>query len=432
MKKQTHEVFGISPTILADSYVDRGNLDREISRKLRRPIHLALRGESKCGKSWLRQRNIPNAIVVQCRLKTTVIDIYIDILSQLGINLILERTEKDTIKGVMEGSAEGGIGLLAKLKVKLGLETSEEEVIKKGNVGQDINDLRFIAEIINESGRKVVIEDFHYLKTQERQTFAYDLKALWDYRCFLVIIGVWTKTNLLIFLNTDLSSRIEEIPISWSRTDLEKVITSGSNTLNVKFSDHITRCILDDCYGNVGILQQLALNILDETDIEEECSNLTVIDNREKFIDAAMRYAEQLNSRYQKFAKDISSGIRRRTETTGIYAHAMAVIMDSSDEELIQGLELDTIFKIASKRQSRILKGNLRTVLQKIEELQVDSDDRGLVLSYNDATDEVTAIDRTILIYRKYVTIKWPWEDLINEARDSFGEPGQIITHSSH
>ena len=106
-----------------------------------------------------------------------------------------------------------------------------------------------------------------------------------------------------------------------------------------------------------------------------------MLDDQEKFVDAAMKYAEQLNSRYQKFAKDISSGIRKRTETTGIYAHAMAVIMDSSDKELIQGLELDTIFKIASRRQSRILKGNLRTVLQKIEELQVDSDDRGLVLS---------------------------------------------------
>ncbi|HIA3026587.1 TPA: hypothetical protein ACWP36_004060, partial [Escherichia coli] len=427
--KQTHEVFGISPTILADSYVDRGNLDKEISRKLRRPIHLALRGESKCGKSWLRQKNIPNAIVVQCRLKTTVLDIYIDILSQLGISLVLERTEKDTIKGVMEGSAAGGIGLIAKLKVKFGLETSEEEVIKKGNVGQDINDLRFIAEIINEAGRKVVIEDFHYLNTRERQIFAYDLKALWDYGCFFVIIGVWTKTNLLIYLNSDLGSRIEEIPISWSRADLEQVIISGSETLKVKFSDHIKRCILDDCYGNVGILQQLALNILDETGIDEECTTLTMLDDQEKFVDAAMKYAEQLNSRYQKFAKDISSGIRKRTETTGIYAHAMAVIMDSSDKELIQGLELDTIFKIASRRQSRILKGNLRTVLQKIEELQVDSDDRGLVLSYNDATDEVTAIDRTILIYRKYVTIKWPWEDLINEAKDSYGEQSRIFTN---
>lgn len=430
MKKQVHEVFGISPTILTDSYVDRGNLDKEITKKLRRPIHLALRGESKCGKSWLRQKNIPNAIVVQCRLKTTVIDIYMDILSQLDISLILERTEKDSIKGTMESSGEGGIGLIAKLKVKLGFETSEEEVIKKGKVGQDINDLRFIAAIINESGRRIVVEDFHYLSTTEREIFAFDLKALWDYQCFLVIIGVWTKTNLLIFLNPDLANRIEEIPISWSRSDLERVIISGSNTLNVKLSDHIKKCILDDCYGNVGILQQLSLNILDEADIEEECSSLTPVDDHAKFVDAAMRYADQLNSRYHKFAKDISSGIRRRTETTGIYAHAMAVIMDSSDEELINGLELNSIFKIASKRQPRILKGNLRTVLQKIEELQVDNNDRGLVLSYNDATDEVTAIDRTILIYRKYVTIQWPWEDLINEYKDSFGSEGSIIVQT--
>ncbi len=427
MKKQVHEVFGISPTILADSYVDRGNLDKEIAKKLLRPIHLALRGESKCGKSWLRQKNIPDAIVVQCRLKTTVLDIYMDILSQLDISLILERTEKDSIKGKMESSGEGGIGLIAKLKVKLGFETSEEEIIKKGKVGQDINDLRFIAAIINESGRKVVVEDFHYLNTNEREIFAYDLKALWDYKCFFVIIGVWTKTNLLIFLNPDLATRIEEIPISWSRSDLDRVIVSGSNTLNVKLSDHLKKCMLDDCYGNVGILQQLSLNILDEADIEEECSSLTKIDDHAKFVDAAMKYADQLNSRYQKFAKDISSGIRRRTETTGIYAHAMAVIMDSSDAELINGLELNSIFKVASKRQPRILKGNLRTVLQKIEELQVDNNDRGLVLSYNDATDEVTAIDRTILIYRKYVTIQWPWEDLINEAKDSFGTEGSII-----
>lgn len=427
MKKQTHEVFGISPTILADSYVDRGNLDREISRKLRRPIHLALRGESKCGKSWLRQKNIPNAIVVQCRLKTTVLDIYVDILSQLGITLLLERTEKDTIKGTMEGTAEGGIGLIAKLKVRLGLETSEEEVVKRGSVGQDVNDLRFIAAIIIESGRKVVIEDFHYLATHEREVFSYDLKALWDYRCFFVIIGVWTKTNLLIYLNSDLGSRIEEIPISWSRKDLENVIDNGSATLNVKLSDSIKRCILEDCYGNVGILQQLVLNVLDEADIEEECASLHSISDRDSFVDAAMKYADQLNSRYQKFAKDISSGIRRRTETTGIYAHAMAVIMDSSDNELINGLELNSIFTIASKRQPRILKGNLRTVLQKIEELQVDSDERGLVLSYNDATDEVTAIDRTILIYRKYITIQWPWEDLIKEAKDSFGNESKII-----
>jgi hypothetical protein len=45
--KKTYEVFGLSNSILPDSYVDRGLLDEHIQRLLGRPIHIALRGESK-------------------------------------------------------------------------------------------------------------------------------------------------------------------------------------------------------------------------------------------------------------------------------------------------------------------------------------------------------------------------------------------------
>ncbi len=425
--RATHEVFGISPTVLTDSYVDRGSLDAEITRKLRRPIHLALRGESKCGKSWLRQRTIPNAIVIQCRLKTNVTDIYTDILSQLGIRLILERTEKDNLKGTVEGTAEFGWNLIAKLKTKIGGEISEEEATKYAHVGQDINDLRYIAELINESGKRVVIEDFHYLKIQERHTFAFDLKALWDYKCFFVIIGVWTKSNLLVHLNQDLAARIEEIPVTWSKSNLESVITNGSSALNIEFSKDIKSKLLLDCYGNVGILQQIILNTLDEHNITEEKTHKQHVDIDDCYLTAAMSFAEQLNPRFQQFAKQVSSGIRKRTEATGIYAHAMAVIIEATDEKLIFGLDMSDIFTLASARQPRILKGNLRTVLQKIEELQVDDEGRGLVISFNDATEEITAIDRSILFYRKYITVSWPWEELISEANKILESESPII-----
>lgn len=55
-KKKVKDVFGISARILEDSYVDRGELDSEIRKYLSRDTHIALRGESKCGKSWLRQK----------------------------------------------------------------------------------------------------------------------------------------------------------------------------------------------------------------------------------------------------------------------------------------------------------------------------------------------------------------------------------------
>lgn len=67
-------------------------------------------------------------------------------------------------------------------------------------------------------------------------------------------------------------------------------------------------------------------------------------------------------------------------------------------------------------------------MLQKLEELQVDSDGRGLVIAFNEANDEISVIDRRLLFYRKYVTISWPWEDIIREHDKKASEDSPILT----
>ena len=52
-KIKLNKVFGVSPEISLMSYVDRGGLDEKIRFSLDDSQHIALRGESKCGKSWL-------------------------------------------------------------------------------------------------------------------------------------------------------------------------------------------------------------------------------------------------------------------------------------------------------------------------------------------------------------------------------------------
>ncbi|MDH5360393.1 MAG: hypothetical protein OEX03_07505 [Gammaproteobacteria bacterium] len=428
MTKRCDEVFGVSHEILEDSYVDRGNLDKEIARNLSRKSHIALRGASKCGKSWLRQKSIPDALVVQCRLKTTVTDIYTDALSQLGIRLVIEEATKDSIKGKVEATATAGFELITKLKVKLGLESNQEDSKKGKMAGHDINDLRFISDLIKESGKRLVIEDFHYLSLDERKKLSFDLKALWDYGCFVVIIGVWTRTNLLIALNPDLSDRIIEIPVEWSSDELSQIIRNGGESLKLEFGEALISSIVNDCYNNAGLLQKLVLAYLDEEDIETEKASILLVNNIPKFESAAMSHAEQLDTLYQQFAKDVSSGIRKRKDATGIYAHAMAAIVSADDELLLMGFPLDDILAIAHGRQPRIIKTNLRTALQKLEELQVDEDGRGLVIAFNEATDEVSVIDRRLLFYRKYLTILWPWEDMIQEADEASAKESPIIT----
>ena len=82
---------------------------------------------------------------------------------------------------------------------------------------------------------------------------------------------------------------------------------------------------------------------------------------------------------------------------------------------------MDYIFQQAHAREERIQKGNLKTVLEKFEQLQVDSEGRGLVIAYNEADAEMLVVDRQLLLYRKYCTVKWPWEDLIAESERGGG-----------
>ena len=421
---KTHEVFGMQPDFRPASYVDRLSLDASLQRLIeRKQQHIAIRGASKCGKSWLRQKILENPIIVQCRLDKAASQIYVDALSQLGIRLEIERANEKTFKGTVTAEGEFAIKLLAKAKAKGELEASKVSTTTDKPVGQDVDDLRFIVDILRASERILVIEDFHYLSVEERTKFAFDLKTLWDYKFLVVIIGVWSLDNMLLSLNPDLSGRIEELSVSWPVEDLKSILDMGGKHLNITFTDQFKNTIAEISFGSAGILQSLTLKALDEMKIYERpglfsksIESLSQVKPSDAIEGAAMAYAEQLNPLYQEFAKRVASGIRERKNSTGIYAHAIAVILEGSDAELTQGLLAQEIFKKANKRQPRVQLSNLKAVLQKFEELQVDKEGRGLILAYNPATEKVTAVDRQLLLYRRYRTVSWPWEDLIKEA----------------
>lgn len=95
----------------------------------------------------------------------------------------------------------------------------------------------------------------------------------------------------------------------------------------------------------------------------------------------------------------------------------MQAIVEANDSELIDGLSIDEIFARAKLKQPRIQKGNLRTVLRKFREIQIDDRGKGLVVTFDDPTQSIIIVDRGLLFYRKYMTAKWPWERLAEEAK---------------
>jgi hypothetical protein len=66
----------------------------------------------------------------------------------------------------VEASGEIGASILAKLGFKSSLGEESTKSDRTSQVGHDINDLRYIADIIKESSRRLVIEDFHYMSVE--------------------------------------------------------------------------------------------------------------------------------------------------------------------------------------------------------------------------------------------------------------------------
>lgn len=413
--KRADDVFGVSQEVRDDSYVDRAGLDATVSRFLNRDVHISLRGPSKSGKSWLRQTAVPDAIVVQCRLNKTAEDLYKEALGALGISLVIRETRGGNFTGHVESSVSLGQSLIMKVAGKLGLSYTRSEELQLEPVSQDISDLRFIAELLNESGRRLVIEDVHYLSHEERRRLAYDLKTFWDFGVFVIIVGIWSQQSL-IDLNPDLSTRVREFSLSWSSDDLERIIKKGEDALNVTIAAPIRSKLVTHAYGNAGLLQALALGLLDEASFEKSGPDPVEVADEDLFDAAAMSLAESLNPLYQSFAKRTSSGIRTRHNSTGIYAHTMAVILEQDDDKLIDGIRAREIYKKAHAREKRIQQPNLKTILRHLDSLQIDQDGRGLVVSYDEGQEEVSVVDLQLLLYRKFSTVTWPWEDIVSEV----------------
>ena len=415
----TSEVFGISPRINTYSYYDRDSLDGKLTRLLRRNVHIAIKGPSKCGKSWLRQKCLADAIIVQCRIGMTVEDIYRQALSSIGVQFDVQRSSGTNVSAEISGGGEFKVPIIADAKANVSgaIEHNHGSGVSL-DFTTSIQNLEFVANSIISSGKRLVVEDFHYLDLRTREKLAFDLKTFWDYNCRVIIIGVWTQTNLLTFMNPDLTGRIEEISVSWTDEELQKVIRLGCGALNIEIDSNIQGDIVADSFGNVGILQSLLLKLVeDEAGIEETQDPKICIVNPLFYANAAKAYATQLDGRYQQFAQTLSAGIRQRKKSTGIYALAMEAIVNATDRQLMHGFSRSEIFAITNAKEPRVKKGNLKTVLGKLVELQKPEYGRSLVITYDESIDSIFAVDLQLLFYRKHHNMQWPWEEMAEEAR---------------
>lgn len=155
-----------------------------------------MHGGSKQGKTVLRRKHLSEAesIVVSCGPDDTIDTVFLRILANTGAKAPSSTTKKSTSSG--SGSIDGGVGLelpfIAKARAKASLGARKESATS--TVDEFIGSKESIDSVITAiraSRRRLVIEDFHYLVEEERRKLSFALKAMWDAKVFVIIIGIW-------------------------------------------------------------------------------------------------------------------------------------------------------------------------------------------------------------------------------------------------
>lgn len=413
------DVFGVHnpPPLL--TYVDRAGLDDRIKHFLTTGRHLVLYGPSKQGKTALRKRALvdESCVVIQCRNRPTLDQLYSEILASLGkgVPITRELTNTKEVSGGAEATAKGGVfGLFSgEAKATGGGKAAWENASTEEVVGVGPGNIQFIADSIHESRKRLVLEDFHYVPEEEKKNLSNDLKALYELHVPIILVGAWEQQQLLPQYNGDLTGRIDEINIRWTDEELRAVLKKGEQALNIRFARQIRDAIVEDASGNVGLLQRLA---------ERLCIAANVVMTQGGAI-KQIRSMLLLNStrqeicleeaaRYRRFGWSVCEGFPNSNEATKrLYMYVIQVCVEAQDAELLAGLPVQQIEERIQRLNSTVQGRAVRSALQQIDKLQSEKSIYPVIATYDPVNRVLNLADRELLFYRKYGGPNWPWED---------------------
>jgi hypothetical protein len=413
---ELHQVFGISQQVKEHTYVDRGGLDAQLQYSLAADRHILIHGASKQGKSWLRSRVLASdsAVLAQCQETTSTTSLLTDALGALGVRAELRRTDGSDMEGRLDFRATGTVGthILAKVGMEgaAGRTKRTRRETESQLIGQAPGNLRWVAEVLKASGKRIVIEDCHYLTDDNLRDLAFLLKALDGYDLHVVIIGIWPRSNPLIYYNGDLVGRIDDLNLTWSRSDLDTVLERGNSALNIGMTPSLRDALVTDSGGNVGLLQQLAEALCLQEKIRQRPADLRYLTKGASLDRARRDVAETMRQRFQAFY-DIFSGSGTRTALNSQASQTIIrQIMLSSDEDLIQGINYGTL-----KNRGAFQQGNtpaparFTALLEKVASAQKTRGIQPPIFTYDRQSGRLYLADQSLLFYRRQGIDNWQW-----------------------
>ena len=310
VKVKANEVF--TPSIPAE----RGFVGRQVEMKdLRQKglnvpgTQVIIWGESGAGKSSLVKKVLEDtgrtAVKTACTPDTTYESILEAAFSGTGAFYISEKTEHNDVSLGVKGSV-GSELIGAKIESNAELDTGT------GTTRQPISKPQLNPQtLLRELGtRKLswVIEDFHKVSKETRESIAHALKVFSDDggrypSTTVIVLGVSESVDELVAPHVNVGKRLIDIEVPpLHPSELGNILNTGERLLNVDFSD-VRERLLNTSVGVASVTHALALNCCDECELTE-ASDETIRFSEVHFDGAVDAYARtrsgDLKSRFRQ------------------------------------------------------------------------------------------------------------------------------------
>lgn len=422
-------VFGVNPNQVL-SYIERDKIDSRFNDSLNTGNHIVVYGASKQGKTALVSRHLSyeDNIVIRLTPNTNISDIYSSILRQVGIEIELSHSDE------IASNISATVGIKAKAKI---LFFGEGEASASGTVAsgdkkvssyqtipfnlalaQDVSELLHKVNF----NKKIILENFHYLDEDKQRELSFDLRTFQETGIIFVILGVWRKKDRLRLFCSDLTDRVDDIPVEpWEDSDFRKVISKGASELNITFSESITSKFISNSFGSIGVLQELLKGCCNAAGVENTHFGAARHLDDDEYAESSLRekndeYRENHQQALEIFASgNVTHAKGKEKAPLHLPYYLVRVIVQKGYDGIAKGLSRADItagIKNIHHRPEDVRPGDISNLLHNLSSLQFKKNLNPPLVDYDQGKRLLFAIDSTFFYFLKNSNLKQFEEEL--------------------
>lgn len=346
------------------NFVRRESVNDALIDALRtRGKQVIIYGESGSGKSTLLTNILhqiyPEHITTRCHADLSYDSLILQAFDDLG-PYYLEGKNYLEKKDINSSIRAEFASIRASLNNDYSTETTE---IHKRVLPPQLTAQR-LAKYLGEAGVCWILEDFHKINDDQKQSFSQILKLFVDMSSEYpllktVSVGAVDSAREVVEYDNELENRISEIKVDlMSENELRDILKEGGNFLNTNF-DRVSNKIIRYCGGMASVCHQLALNICHETGIQKTLDKRYIF-SPEEFDCSLKRYiAESSDTLRNKFELACKQYRKRKYDNGRIILTALA-------NGPQQGMHQNDILTAIRKHYPNYPSGNLTSYLREL------------------------------------------------------------------